>query len=115
MDAIVQHTNSGTLPVRQLCHTGRVPDTTEQSSQDDNAQVRDSGLSRGGDTAMIPSQAAEVEAKKTFEGFIKWLKVSFYWIMAILVILAWCNFGADTETGSQYNGEVYAPTNIGEK
>ena len=52
MDAIVQHTNSGALPVRQLCHTGRVPDTTEQSSQDDNAQVRDSGLSRGGDTTM---------------------------------------------------------------
>ena len=55
---------------------------------------------------MTPSEAAEIEAKKTFEGFIKWLKVSFYWIMAILVILAWCNFGADTETGSQYNGEV---------
>jgi len=33
--------------------------------------------------------------------------------MTILIILAWCNFGADTETGSQYNGEVYAPTNIG--
>ena len=29
-----------------------MPDTTEQSSQDGNAQVRDSGLSRGGDTAM---------------------------------------------------------------
>jgi len=37
---------------------------------------------------MTPSQAAEIEAKKTFEGFIKWVKVSFYWIMAILVILA---------------------------
>jgi len=115
VDAIVQHTDSGALPVRQLCHTGRVPDTTEQSSQDGNAQVRDSGLSRSGDTTMTPSQSAEIEAKKTFEGFIKWLKVSFYWIMAILVILAWCNFGADTETGSQYNGAVYAPTNIGEK
>ena len=115
MDAVVQYTDSGALPVRKLRHTGRVSDSTEQSSQDGNAQVRDSGLSRGGDTAMIPSQAAEVEAKKTFEGFIKWLKVSFYWIMAILIILAWCNFGADTETGSQYNGEVYAPTNIGEK
>ncbi len=90
-------------------------DRTEQSSQDGNAQVRDSGLSGSRGAAMTPSESAEVEAKKTFEGFIKWLKVSFYWIMAILVILAWCNFGADTETGSQYNGAVYAPKNIGEK
>ena len=60
-----------------------------------------------------PRELAEIEAKKTFEGFIKWCKTSFYWIMAILVILAWCNFGVDTETGSQYNGEVYAPMNMG--
>ena len=64
---------------------------------------------------MTTSETAEVEAKKTFEGFIKWSKVSFYWIMAILVILAACDFGTDTKTGSQYNGAVYAPTNIGEK
>ena len=63
---------------------------------------------------MTPSEAAEVEAKKTFEGFIKWSKVSFYWIMAILVILAACDFGTDTKTGSQYNGAVYAPSNKGE-
>ena len=63
---------------------------------------------------MTPSEAAEVEAKKTFEGFIKWVKVSFYWIMAILVTLAACDFGTDTKTGSQYNGAVYAPSNIGE-
>ena len=59
-----------------------------------------------------PKELAEIEAKKTFQGFIGWIKTSFYWIMAILVILAWCNFGTDTETGSQYNGEVYAPRNI---
>ena len=63
---------------------------------------------------MTPSQSAEIEAKKTFEGFIKWSKVSFYWIMAILVTLAACDFGTDTKTGSQYNGAVYAPSNIGE-
>ena len=64
---------------------------------------------------MTPSEAAEIEAKKTFDGFIKWSKVTFYWIMAILVILAACDFGTDTKTGSQYNGEVYSPRNIGEK
>jgi len=35
--------------------------------------------------------------------------------MALLVVLAYFNFGTDTETGSQYNGEVYAPRNIGDK
>ena len=63
---------------------------------------------------MTPSEAAEVEAKKTFNAFIKWSKVTFYWIMAILVTLAACDFGTDTKTGSQYNGAVYAPSNIGE-
>ena len=63
---------------------------------------------------MTPSQEAELEAKQTYEGFIKWVKVTFYWIMALLVILAYFNFGADNETGSQYNGEVYAPRNIGD-
>jgi len=63
---------------------------------------------------MTPSEAAEVEAKKTFEGFIKWSKVTFYWIIGILLVLASCDFGTDTKTGSQYNGAVYAPSNIGE-
>ena len=63
---------------------------------------------------MTPSEAAEIAAKKTFDGFIKWSKVFFYWIMAILVILAACDVGTDTKTGSQYTGAVYAPSNVGE-
>ena len=63
---------------------------------------------------MTPSEAAEIEAKKTFEGVIKWMKVSFYWIMAILVILEWCKFGTDTETGRQYKGEVDTPMTVWE-
>ena len=64
---------------------------------------------------MQPRKAEELEAKQTYEAFIKWVKVTFYWIMALLVVLAYFNFGTDTETGSQYNGEVYAPRNIGDK
>jgi len=64
---------------------------------------------------MTPSEEAELEAKQTYEAFIKWVKVTFYWIMALLVILAYFNFGVDNKTGSQYNGEVYAPMNIGDK
>jgi len=37
-----------------------------------------------------------------------------YIIIATLLLLASCDFGTDTKTGSQYNGEVYAPSNIGE-
>ena len=64
---------------------------------------------------MTPREAAELEAKKTYEGFIKYSKAAVYWILAILILLAFFDYGADTETGSQYNGEVYAPMNIGDK
>ena len=63
---------------------------------------------------MTPSEVAEIEAKKTFNAFIKWSKVTLYWIIGILLVLASCDFGTDTKTGSQYNGAVYAPSNIGE-
>ena len=45
---------------------------------------------------MKPSEAAEIEAKKTYAAFIKYSKV-------------------DKNTGSQYNGEVYSPMNMGTK
>ena len=64
---------------------------------------------------MTPSEAAEIEAKKTYEGFIKYSKAAVYWILAILTLLAFFDYGADTETGSQYNGAVYEPRNIGDK
>jgi len=60
-----------------------------------------------------PNELAEIEAKKTYEGFIKYSKAGVYWILAILVLLAYFDFGADTETGSQYNGAVYEPRNLG--
>ena len=62
-----------------------------------------------------PNELAEIEAKKTFEGFIKYSKAAVYWILAILILLAFFDYGADTETGSQYNGAVYEPRNIGDK
>lgn len=61
---------------------------------------------------MINNQEAQKQAEETYIGFLKWCKVSLYWIMAILVILAWYDFGTDTKTGSQYNGEVYAPKGV---
>ena len=64
---------------------------------------------------MTPSEIAEIEAKKTYAAFIKYSKAAVYWILAILILLAFFDYGADTETGSQYNGAVYEPRNIGDK
>ena len=64
---------------------------------------------------MTPSESAEIEAKKTYAAFIKYSKAAVYWILAILILLAFFDFGVDKNTGSQYNGEVYSPMNIGTK
>ena len=67
---------------------------------------------------MTPSQAAEIEAKKTFELFILYSKrTTLVAIFFLLLVVFKCNNGVETgknATGSKYNGEVYAPTNIGE-
>ena len=67
---------------------------------------------------MTPVQAAEIEAKKTFELFILWSKrVTLVAIFFLLFVVFKCNNGVETgkgATGSKYNGEVYAPTNMGE-
>ena len=66
---------------------------------------------------MTPSEAAEIEAKKTFELFILYSKRAVYVIIFFLFVVVFkCNNGVETgegATGSKYNGEVYAPTNMG--
>ncbi len=64
---------------------------------------------------MTPSESAEIEAKKTYAAFIKYSKAAVYWILAVLILLAFFDFGVDKNTGSQYNGEVYSPMNMGNK
>jgi hypothetical protein len=64
---------------------------------------------------MTPSESAEIEAKKTYAAFIKYSKAAVYWILAVLILLAFFDFGVDKNTGSQYNGEVYSPMNMGTK
>ena len=61
---------------------------------------------------MQPRIVAQIKAEKTYADFIAWSKTVIYCILAFLIILAFFNFGADG-TGSQYNGEVYAPMNVG--
>ena len=55
---------------------------------------------------------AQLEAEKTYAEFIVWSKTALYRIVADLIVLAFFNFGTDG-TGSQHNGEVYAPVNVG--
>ena len=53
MDAVVYYAECRPLPTRYICYTRGVSDWTEQSSEDGNTQVRDSGLPRDrGDTVM---------------------------------------------------------------
>ena len=67
---------------------------------------------------MTPREAAELEAKRTYELFLLWTKRTVYaTILGLLVVVVGCNNWVETgkgATGSKYNGEVYAPTNIGE-
>ena len=59
-------------------------------------------------------QEAQAQAEKAYDLFILWSKRTVYAIIATLLLLASCDFGTDTKTGSQYNGAVYAPRNMGD-
>ena len=61
---------------------------------------------------MESKEVAEKQAEETYVQFLKWCKVSFYYMMAILIILASCNFGVEDKKYPNYNGEVYAPTGL---
>ena len=67
---------------------------------------------------MTPKEAAQIEAEKTYDQFIRWTKIACTWIaIGLLVVVVGCNNGVETgkgATGSKYNGEVYSPSNIGE-
>ena len=68
---------------------------------------------------MSPRSEAQLEAEKTFAGFMHWTKRATLWSAIFLgIVVVGCNSGVETgkeKTGSQYNGEQYAPTNMGDK
>ena len=53
---------------------------------------------------------AEIQAEETYIGFIRWCKITGWWIVASFALLTMCNYGVDG-SGSKYNGEVYSPMN----
>ena len=67
---------------------------------------------------LTVKQAAQEEAERTFESFIKYSKYGVYASLAFLLAVASCNFGVEdgaNKTGSGYNGEQYNPSNLNVK
>ena len=68
---------------------------------------------------MDPREAAQKEAERTFNEFIRWTKIVVGWsIFFLLLVVVGCNSGVETgpnATGSGYNGEQYEPSNLSVK
>ena len=63
---------------------------------------------------MTPRESAQLEAETTYNDFLKWCKYASYTLIVAFLILASCNFGVDDKKKyPNYNGEVYAPMNMG--
>ena len=66
---------------------------------------------------MTPRESAQLEAERTYDAFMIWTKRITLWICLFLaVVVVGCNNGVETgsdKSGSQYNGEQYAPMNMG--
>tara|TARA_B100000902_G_scaffold263882_1_gene250013 strand:+ start:1382 stop:1576 length:195 start_codon:yes stop_codon:yes gene_type:complete len=61
---------------------------------------------------MTPKESAQLEAEKTFDGFIVWTKRTSYAAIAFLLVVASCNFGVEDKPYPGYNGEQYSPSNL---
>lgn len=64
---------------------------------------------------VVNNKEAQIQAEETYTGFLRWCKITFYWIMASALVLVSCNFGVEEgkdATGSKYNGAVYAPMGV---
>tara|TARA_Y100000389_G_scaffold137289_1_gene134864 strand:+ start:1527 stop:1733 length:207 start_codon:yes stop_codon:yes gene_type:complete len=59
--------------------------------------------------------AAQKEAEKTFADFMLWSKRTTYTAIAMLLIVASCNFGVEDDTYPAYNGEQYNPSGLNVK
>ena len=61
---------------------------------------------------MTPRESAQREAEKTYKQFIDMSKRS---VIAIILVIIFVGRISDWETPTNYNGEVYAPRNVGGK
>ena len=59
---------------------------------------------------MTPKEAAQLQAEKTFKQFAD---MSVRGTIAIILAIIFIGFVSDWKTPTNYNGEVYAPMNVG--
>ncbi len=68
-----------------------------------------------GGMEMETREEIQKQTEETYIAFIKWCKLTLWWIVLSFLVLTMCNFGVEDgkdATGSGYNGEVYAPKGL---
>ena len=64
----------------------------------------------------VVKEAAQVQAEEAFDGFMLWMKrITLYACIFLGVVVFGCNSGVADKPYPAYNGEQYAPTNMGDK
>ena len=59
--------------------------------------------------------AAQDQAEQAFDGFMYWMKKgTLYACLLLAVVVFGCNAGVEDDAYPAYNGEQYAPTNMGD-
>jgi len=60
---------------------------------------------------LTPREAAQIEAEKTYKQFVD---MSVRGTIVIILVLIFIGLVSDWESPTRYNGEVYAPMNVGD-
>jgi len=64
----------------------------------------------------IVKAVAQTQAETAFDGFMVWMKRgTLYACIFLGIVVFGCNSGVEEEAYPAYNGEQYAPTNMGSK
>ena len=62
----------------------------------------------------VVKEAAQIQAEEAFDWFMLWMKrITLYACIFLGVVVFGCNSGVVDKTYPAYNGEQYAPTNMG--
>ena len=62
----------------------------------------------------VVKNAAQVQAEEAFDGFMLWIKRgTLYSCLFLGIVVFGCNAGVEDDAYPAYNGEQYAPTNMG--
>ena len=62
----------------------------------------------------VVKDAAQAQAEEAFDGFMLWMKRgTLYSSLLLGIVVFGCNAGVEDDAYPAYNGEQYAPTNMG--